>query len=81
MKINTNNIFKNKNKSIDIIQQILAFVKAKFLGKKVISIIKNFIIIFERKNLWYNEKKITSKDKCFNYHKLDIMIKIISFLM
>lgn len=41
-----NRIFESKNKSIDEIQQILAFVEAKFLNKRTIRVTRDFAMMF-----------------------------------
>lgn len=74
-------LFKTDNKTIDKIQQIFCFAKAKKLNKKVTNNINNMAILF-RKPQRYNKrchnnyllekkKQKTNSDKlCFNCHKL-----------
>lgn len=51
---------------INKIQQILIFVKAKFMSKQATDVIEDFAMIFKS----WTKKKTTSKNKCFNYRKL-----------
>lgn len=62
----TNIILKYDNKTINKIQQILVSIKAKFIGKRITSITRDFVMIFKN----CIKRKITSKNKCFNYKKL-----------
>lgn len=54
------------NKTINKIQQILAFTKAKFISKQAISLIGDLIIMSKTQS----KKKVNSNNNCFNYRKL-----------
>lgn len=62
------------NKSINKIQEILWFAKAKNLSKQAISIMGNLIILFQSLlkdyNCYFREKhKRNNKEQYFNYYK------------
>lgn len=58
------------DKTFDEIQQILASTEAKFVSKRLTGMNRD-LAIMSSGNRNSAEKKATSKDKCFNCHKID----------
>lgn len=62
-------MLKWEDETIDKIQQIFASTEAKFISKRATEVNKDQAMISRNRNS--AKQKASSKDKCFNYEKLD----------
>lgn len=63
---------QEEDKTINDIQQILFFVKTKFINQWEVGITINLIHILRNNQLNYNQrKKSTFNDKCYNCYIMD----------
>lgn len=69
-KTTTNSILKSGDKSIDEIQWILAFAKAKFLSKRTTGVTGDLAMMSKERNSGHNKRKVISKDRYINCQKL-----------
>lgn len=67
----TTSLLDTNKKSINKIQSILEFKEVKNFIKQAIEDIRDFVIAFRNQRSAFRKKKMTSKDKCYNYYKLE----------